>query len=546
MMVKLLALLLAIKLSFANFYEDALFCAYHLKEPERARFFCLKALDEKPSYYLYLDTLRVLLSLKDYILAGKIAKEFLDMYPYKVEPYIILYSIYKSTGREKNALKIIEKAYKVFPEDKKVIFFLVDEYLKTKNLNKAEKIVKKLIKEDPENPLFYYILGRIYLSKGEENVAIKYFEKSLKTGNFYPPAVIAMGSLYERGKKLSEAEELYKSFLERYPDNKLILEKLAKLYIASNRLDEAKKVYEKLLELDPNNENYLQDYALVLISIGEFERAREILEKLYYRDPGNLNIVYAYALSLELTGEIKKAKELYEELLNELPNNVKVIERLVGIYIDLKNYEDAKRLIEKVKYIGEGSLTLALLEAELLSRKGKHKEALDLLNELEKSYTDDYRIYFSKAIIYDYLEDYKKAEENLRKAIELNPENPDLYNHLGYSLLLWYGEKRVKEAKELIEKALQKEPENPAYLDSMGWAYYMERDYEKAIQYLLKSLRKVYDDPVVNEHVGDVLLKMGFKEEAKRYYEKALKLLEEGKQGEKGQKERILKKLKSL
>jgi len=73
----------------------------------------------------------------------------------------------------------------------------------------------------------------------------------------------------------------------------------------------------------------------------------------------------------------------------------------------------------------------------------------------------------------------------------------------------------------------------------MGWVYYLKGDYEKAIQYLLDALRRVYDDPVVNEHVGDVLLKMGYKEEAKRYYEAALKLLEEGKEGEKGQKERI-------
>ncbi|HIQ31404.1 MAG TPA: tetratricopeptide repeat protein, partial [Aquifex aeolicus] len=135
---------------------------------------------------------------------------------------------------------------------------------------------------------------------------------------------------------------------------------------------------------------------------------------------------------------------------------------------------------------------------------------------------------------------------DLRKALELNPQDPDLYNHLGYSLLLWYGSARVDEAEELVRKALDAEPDNPAYIDSMGWVYYMKGDYEKAILYLLDALRRAYDDPVVHEHVGDVLLKMGYVDEAKKYFKAALRLLDEGKEGERGQRERILKKLEEL
>ncbi|HHJ64792.1 MAG TPA: tetratricopeptide repeat protein, partial [Aquifex aeolicus] len=81
---------------------------------------------------------------------------------------------------------------------------------------------------------------------------------------------------------------------------------------------------------------------------------------------------------------------------------------------------------------------------------------------------------------------------------------------------------------------------------SMGWVYYLKGDYERAVQYLLDALRRVYDDPVVNEHVGDVLLKMGYPDSAVRYYKRSLMLLEKGKEGEKGQRERVLEKLKEL
>ena len=80
----------------------------------------------------------------------------------------------------------------------------------------------------------------------------------------------------------------------------------------------------------------------------------------------------------------------------------------------------------------------------------------------------------------------------------------------------------------------------------MGWVYYLQGDYQRALQYLLDALRRAYDDPVVNEHVGDTLLKLGYPEEAKRYYKSALELLKKGKQGEKGQEDRILEKLGEL
>ncbi|NPB07312.1 MAG: tetratricopeptide repeat protein [Aquificae bacterium] len=545
-MRKFVALFSLFFFSMGNFYEDALFCAYFQDRPQTAKKYCLRALEKNPSPELYEDTIKVLLRLKEYATAEEVAREFLEMFPDRVEPYLSLYHLYKFSGKEDKALQIIEKAYEQFPHNRQVILFLTDEYLKRKEFKRAEKLLREFIKNNPDVPLPYYLLGRIYLLQGRSSEGIRYLQKALEVQEHYTPAVLSLGKFYEEKRDFTKAEELYREVLEEDPDNAVILEKLGKLYIASNRIREAKKIYEKLLQISPENPNYQHEYVLILLNLGEFKRAREILSRLYARFPNNPNITFTYALTLELTGDLERAKELYEQLLTLFPNNAKVIERLAGVYLDLGEYESAKNLIEKGKVIEPDNVNFRFLEADYYLKKGEYEKALSVLNKIQEEYPEDYRVFFMKAIVYDYMGKYREAEEKLRKAMELNPSDPDLYNHLGYSLLLWYGKERIEEAEDLIRKALEMEPNNPAFLDSMGWVYFLKGEYEKAIQYLLRALREVYDDPVVNEHVGDVLVKMNFRDTARNYYRKALEMLEKGKHGEKGQKERILEKLKNL
>jgi len=55
------------------------------------------------------------------------------------------------------------------------------------------------------------------------------------------------------------------------------------------------------------------------------------------------------------------------------------------------------------------------------------------------------------------------------------------------------------------------------------------------------------DDPVLNEHYAEVLMELGKKKEAIKYFKKALEIIEKtGQEPEPGLKKRILEKLKEL
>lgn len=89
-------------------------------------------------------------------------------------------------------------------------------------------------------------------------------------------------------------------------------------------------------------------------------------------------------------------------------------------------------------------------------------------------------------------------------------------------------------------------PDSPAYLDSLGWGYYKKGNYTEAEKLIKKALEKMPDDPVLNEHYADILLKLNKKQDAVEYYKKALELIDKKGEGEPNQKERVLRKLKDL
>jgi Flp pilus assembly protein TadD len=118
----------------------------------------------------------------------------------------------------------------------------------------------------------------------------------------------------------------------------------------------------------------------------------------------------------------------------------------------------------------------------------------------------------------------KRAEmiAALKKTLELKPDHADALNYLGYT----YAEagENLDEAIDLIKRALQIKRDNGYILDSLAWAYYMKGRYPEAHEVMVKAVSKEDDDPIMREHYGDILLKVGKREKAKEQWIRSLEL----------------------
>ncbi len=118
--------------------------------------------------------------------------------------------------------------------------------------------------------------------------------------------------------------------------------------------------------------------------------------------------------------------------------------------------------------------------------------------------------------------DWAGAEADLRRAVELAPQNPLILNYLGYSLL--DRGKSMPEARDLIARAYRISPENGAIVDSMGWAEHLLGNHEEAVGLLEQARSAEPGDPTVADHLGDALWKAGRRIEARHAWSAAAAL----------------------
>jgi Flp pilus assembly protein TadD len=138
-----------------------------------------------------------------------------------------------------------------------------------------------------------------------------------------------------------------------------------------------------------------------------------------------------------------------------------------------------------------------------------------------------WQLYYMRGVARQQSGDWPSAEADMKKALALNPDEPEVLNYLGYS---WIDRgERLAEAKSMIEKAVAAKPESGPIVDSLGWAYYRLGDYKKAVDQLEHAAELEPADPDINNHLGDAYWRAGRKTEARFQWERVLTLNPEAK-----------------
>ena len=133
-------------------------------------------------------------------------------------------------------------------------------------------------------------------------------------------------------------------------------------------------------------------------------------------------------------------------------------------------------------------------------------------------------ILYRRGISYERLKDFKNSDKDLLKSLEINPEDAYVLNYLAYSWL--EREYKIDTSLQMLETAYAKRSNDPYIIDSIGWAYYLIDDFVKAEIFLKRAVELMPEDPIVNDHYGDILWKLDRKIQA-RYFWKNVLTLEE-------------------
>ncbi len=172
-------------------------------------------------------------------------------------------------------------------------------------------------------------------------------------------------------------------------------------------------------------------------------------------------------------------------------------------------------------------------ESQFAEAAAAYDKAVALLDTPDQLH---WPLYYQRGIAYERSKQWDRAEADFRKALALEPDQPDVLNYLGYS---WVEQgTNLAEAEEMIQRAVDQRPDDGYIVDSLGWVLFRFGEFDRALKHLERAVELRPVDPVINDHYGDALWMVGRKTEARFQWKRALSF-----EPEDAEAERIRRKL---
>ncbi len=176
------------------------------------------------------------------------------------------------------------------------------------------------------------------------------------------------------------------------------------------------------------------------------------------------------------------------------------------------------------KKIKNPSIKITFDVANFNKNAKKYKEAIKHYDQIISKIDVNSQLYaeilYRRGGSYERLGDYTNSDRDLLRSLEVNPDDAYVLNYLAYSWL--EREYKIDLSLQMLEKAYAKRSNDPYIIDSIGWAYYLVNDYVKAENFLKRAVELMPEDPIVNDHYGDVLWKLDRKMQARYFWKNVL------------------------
>ena len=366
-----------------------------------------------------------------------------------------------------------------------------------------------------------------------QNVFVNCFFDSNDTGFFFEELINDKRTDFSR----------YNYFYAKYLNNK-------------KKENDAKKTIQMALENHPRN-LLLNQYKIDLNNLkdkSDFDCKKEsnVVAELIYISANALSSQSIFSISnfyLNLSKFLNSDFHAFDTLLaensykiNDYLNAKKIYRKLTShgsAYKWYANKQISRILIEE----DQKKTSLNLLEgaynslpikgvyetfdyAEFLKNNEEFKKSIKYYTEILDKINKNHPLYpeatDGRGVSYERIGDWNKAEEDLLNSLQASPDQAYVINYLAYSWI----EKGVKIEKSLkmLEKANRLKANDPFIIDSLGWALFKLNRYEESKDYLRDAVSLLPADPIVNDHYGDVLWKIGHKIQARYYWNYVLNL----------------------
>jgi len=322
-------------------------------------------------------------------------------------------------------------------------------------------------------------------------------------------------------ERTEEATDLLGAAVDETTDDKRLRLAYARFLYQIERLDDARAQYLVVLETNADDGDVLFALALIGLAQEKDNVAADYLSRMVRYGKRTDQAHYYLGGIAEREADTQRAISEYSRVAPG-PTFILASARIAALMVDQGRLDEARQQLANLrKEYPDANDQIVLVEAELLNERGMSQEALALIDEFIDRDPDNIPLLYSRAITGEKIGDLSILERDLKRIIELQPNNADAMNALGYTLTDQTD--RHEEALALIERALALRPGEAAFIDSMGWVQFRLRNYEEALVHLRRALELFPNDEVAG-HLGEVLWMADRKDEARAVWDQALEL----------------------
>ncbi len=250
---------------------------------------------------------------------------------------------------------------------------------------------------------------------------------------------------------------------------------------------------------------------------GSLDLALVFLRLGVYLDPSSDVVALALGQLLDSAGQHEAANKIYDAVPAKSALKATAVVRVAQNLDALGDREEAIRRLRNIVAVSPDDLDAVSVLGDLLRYDEKYLESAEAYTaaiEITGGESPaDWRFYYVRGIAYERAKEWPKAEADFQRALELNPDQPQVLNYLGYS---WIDmDMHLDEALEMIETAVEAQPNDGYIIDSLGWAFYKLGRMDEAVETLERAVMLLPSDPEINDHLGDAYWKVGRRLEAR-------------------------------
>ena len=437
------------------------------------------------------------------------------------------------------ALAVLEfqDALNIDPNASTIHISIADAYRRLGRAKHAEDHLHIAIDLDPEELSSREMLGHLYLINRRYKEAEKEFLILSNLDIYNDNYIITLADLAKLQEKWGISIDYYLKAFDLNPQNLKVLENALQVCLGAELFKRAETVCLKLTQNDPGNISYWKTYKQITAYNKNYDRTFDAINEIERIEGTSVKLLMEKSAIKQEQDDNEEAVKYLLEAFDDKDPNVEVTKRLVSIYLENEN-------IDKAEYFNEILLKefpddpSGFLNASIISlNNSSPQKAIEYLRpnieKFEKNYSANYLLgtsYYqiddlvnsekyllmslsifpgsrsskhTLAMIYDQNGSWIKSDSLYLELISTDSTDAQAYNNFAYSLVERNDNLELALEMSIIANRIQ--PKSAPYLDTLGWIYFKLEQYDKALEYIQSSYSIDNTNPVIVEHLADIL-----------------------------------------